>query len=82
LIACGFIFSNAPNSFPRRNAIWISLDGGSTWDGPLYVDAQTGDAGYGDILYSATLGKYVFISYQGETTDASLVQYNVGISGI
>jgi hypothetical protein len=82
LIVAGFESVSSGNSHPRRNAIWISQDAGITWTGPLYVDAQTEDAGYGDMLYNPNTNEYVFISYQGTLLEADLIQYNFRISGI
>ena len=70
------------DSTPRRNAVWISQDRGDTWDGPNYTDAETEDAGYGDIAYDAMNGYYVYIVTQGTQAAASVKQYNLTITGI
>lgn len=82
LIACGFQIINPGSSMPRRNAIWISLDRGASWDGPKYCAAQTEDAGYGDLFWNPVAGQWVFISYQGAMVEATLEQYNLTIGGI
>lgn len=82
LIACGFILTTPGNPVGRRNAIWVSQDRGITWTGPLYTAAASDDGGYGDILYNTTTGQWVYISYKGSFTAASLEQYNITITGI
>lgn len=82
LIMVGFQLMSPGNSQQRRNAVWISMDQGATWTGPLYLDTQSEDAGYGDIFYDPDLDRYVVINYQG-TLDAAVVkQYNLIIGGI
>lgn len=82
LLACGFQLMSPGNSMGRRNAIWISLDQGATWDGPNYCDVQTEDGGYGDMLWNPTAKQWVFVSYKGSQSAADLTQYNVTITGI
>jgi len=62
-------------SMPRRNALWLSRDGGKTWSGPVGLDDRTQDAGYGDMLYDAATGTYRFFSYHGTMEEARLVEY-------
>jgi len=82
LIAYGFEQVDSGLAHDRRNAIWISPDRGTTWSGPHYVAAEIEDAGYGDMLYAASRGEWVFISYQGTLAEADLVQYDLTITGI
>lgn len=82
LIMCGFIHTNPGNSQPRRNAVWISLDRGTTWTGPNYVDVETEDAGYGDLFWDETNSQFVFVSYQGLLAEASIKQYNFTVAGV
>lgn len=79
LIMVGFQLMAPGNSHPRRNALWVSLDAGATWDGPHYLDDTTNDAGYGDIFYDATRDQYRVVNYQGATTAADLKQYDVSL---
>jgi hypothetical protein len=82
LIMSGFIHTDSGFSQDRRNAIWISPDRGTTWDGPHYVAAETEDAGYGDMFYDHTNSRYVYVVYQGTLDAASLNQYNLTITGL
>ena len=67
-------------SSPRRNTLWISRDRGKNWSGPIHLDEQTKDAGYGDLLYDHRDERYVFVSYQGTMHEAALVQYEFELS--
>ncbi len=79
LIVCGFELPTLGFSNRRRNAIWLSRNGGTTWEGPYWVDLPTSDAGYGDMFYDPENNKYVFISYQGSLNTADLVQYKFSL---
>lgn len=81
LLAIGFELMSPGNSIPRRNAIWISVDRGTTWT-KTYVDAQTDDAGYGDIQYNPLTNEYIYITYFGTQDRAQIRQYNLSIAGI
>lgn len=82
LIMVGFIHTNPGSSQGRRNCVWVSRDAGDTWTGPLWLDAETEDAGYGDILYDSATDKYTVITYQGTLAAAALVQYTFAINGL
>lgn len=82
LILVGFESITPGSWLDRRNAVWISQDRGETWDGPHYLDSMTDDAGYGDMIYDPINNLWVFVSYQGSTSAASLKQYNLEITGI
>lgn len=82
LFMSGFVHQNPPSSQTRRNAVWISPDRGTTWDGPHYVDSSTEDAGYGDLFWDTTNSRLVLVSYQGTLAAASLKQYNLTLSGL
>jgi len=60
---------------PRRNALWLSNDGGETWQGPVALDAVTEDAGYGDVLYDPETETFHFYSYHGSSDETALVDY-------
>lgn len=81
LIMNGYLHDN-PTSYPRRNCVWISRDQGATWFGPFYIDVQTEDAGYGDIIYNPGTDQYIVVNYQGTLNEANLKQYNLSITGI
>lgn len=81
IIMNGFVHQVPGDSQTRRNAVWISPDRGTTWDGPHYVSASIEDAGYGDMFYDEANGRYVYVTYQGTLLAASLNQYNLTISG-
>lgn len=82
LFMVGFVHQVSGSSQTRRNAIWVSSDRGTTWDGPHYIDSSTEDAGYGDIFYDATNNRYVVVTYQGTLNAASLQQYNLTVTGL
>jgi hypothetical protein len=82
LIIIGFETMTPGSWLTRRNALWISQDGGTSWEGAFYLDSEVDDAGYGDIIYDPDNDVYRFISYQGNTNDADLKQYNLTITGI
>jgi len=78
LIMNGFVFTGAG----RRNCVWTSKDAGATWSYPLFVDVDINDAGYGDMIYDANTGEYIFISYQGaQVAPAILNSYRFKIYG-
>jgi hypothetical protein len=74
----GFIQTDPPNSSGRRNAVWVSLDRGHTWEGPEYVDTDTDDAGYGDLFMAGDVLN--FVSYDGTFAACDLKQYEVSLS--
>jgi hypothetical protein len=80
LIMTGFVSVTPGAGSHRRNAIWISLDSGTTWT-RIYIDDEAVHAGYADIAYDAVNNRYVVISYQQVVSDAILKQYNLTISG-
>lgn len=82
LVMAGFVHQNPPSSQTRRNAIWISPDRGTTWDGPHYIDSSTEDAGYGDLFWDRTNDRLVATNYQGSLAAASLKQYNLTLTGL
>jgi hypothetical protein len=82
LVMCGYVQQTPGSSLDRRNAIWVSQDGGTNWIGPSYVDNTDEDGGYGDILFSVAAGKYKFINYYGTQLEAVLKQYDCMITGI
>lgn len=82
LIMNGFVMDTGGTGFPRINAIWVSVDRGTTWVGPLEVDSSYGDGGYGDMFWDATNRVFVFISYRGTTSNANLIQYSFPVTGI
>jgi hypothetical protein len=81
LVMTGYVHQTSGDSQDRRNAVWISPDRGTTWDGPHYIDTTTEDAGYGDIFVKAD-GTYGVISYDGTLNAADLKQYNLSITGL
>jgi hypothetical protein len=76
----GFVSVTPGAGSHRRNAIWISLDSGTTWT-RIYIDDEAVHAGYADIAYDAVNNRYVVVSYQQVVSDAILKQYNLTISG-
>ncbi len=62
----------------RNVALWYSEDKGKTWSAPLDLDANTPDAGYGDVRMRKN-GDLVVVSYHGAHDRASIKQYVVGI---
>ena len=82
LLAVGFVHGTPGSSTPRQNAVWISRDRGSTWDGPNYIDSSTEDAGYGDMFYDADNDQWVVVINQGTQATCSLNQYRLTIDGI
>lgn len=82
LFMVGFELTEPGNTYPRRNAIWISPDRGTTWDGPHYLDTETEDGGYGDIFFDSANGRYVVVTNHGSVTAASLKQYNLTVTGL
>jgi len=67
------------SSFPRRNCLWLSPDGGSNWQ-VFDLDHQTEDAGYGGMAYDDESQRYVAILYDGNHTEAVLKQYKFRIA--
>ena len=65
-------------SFPRRNCLWISPDRGGAWQ-VIYLDDETEDTGYGDMLYDSKSERFVAILYHGDNTEAVLKQYKFRI---
>ena len=82
LIMTGFVLTNPGSSTPRRNCIWVSLDGGELWSNPMYVDTELEDGGYGDIFYDPDNDEFVLIYTYGTQAEADLKQYNISITGI
>jgi hypothetical protein len=82
LVMVGYVHQTAGSSTSRRNCVWVSKDAGATWSLPLYIDATSEDAGYGDMIYNPTTKKYVVVNYIGTQAEADLKQYNLTISGI
>lgn len=82
LLMTGFELRNPGNSVSRRNAVWVSQDSGISWSPPYYVDAESDDAGYGDLFYDAANDQYVVVSYQGTFAAANVKQYRLTITGI
>ncbi|MFV1965388.1 MAG: sialidase family protein [Pirellulaceae bacterium] len=62
----------------RNVGLWYSEDKGNTWSAPLDLDANTQDAGYGDVRVRKN-GDLVVVSYHGAYDQASIKQYVVGI---
>jgi hypothetical protein len=83
LFMVGFVHQDPgnPDSQDRRNAIWISPDRGTTWDGPHYIAAETPDGGYGDMFWTGG-DTYTVVSYTGTLAAASLVQYDLTVTGL
>jgi Neuraminidase (sialidase) len=72
-------FQNYPGE-GRKTAVWYSKDGGQTWTNPRYLEESIySDAGYADMIYNPSTGKYVLLSYIGPVgaADAVIKQYNV-----
>ena len=68
-----------PPQMSRVNALWISRDSGTSWDGPYPLDTRDEkDGGYGDIKQRSD-GSYVVISYQGCIEEASVRQYEFSL---
>jgi len=65
-------------SFPRRNCLWLSPDGGGNWQ-VFNLDDETQDSGYGDMLYDPVNKQYVAILYHGTVDEAALKQYRFRI---
>lgn len=82
LFMCGFVHQVSGSSQSRRNAVWISPDRGTTWDGPHYVDTTAEDGGYGDLFWDGTNDRLVLVSYRGTLDAASLKQYNLTLDGL
>lgn len=82
LLMTGFVHQTPGTSTSRRNAVWVSRDGGATWDGPNYIDTTSEDGGYSDMFYDADNDRYVVVSYRGTLTAADLKQYVLDIAGI
>ena len=82
LIMVGFVLQVAGSSQQRRNAVWVSLDGGDTWSAPFYIDSTSADGGYGDIFWDADNDEYVVVNYTGTLTAADLKQYRLTITGL
>lgn len=84
LVASCFENQTPGSSQDRRNAVLIGFWNGTTvtWDSLEYADAETEDAGYGDIFYDSANDQYVLLGYQGSLTAASLKQYRLTIAGI
>jgi len=81
LVMCGFTFITGG----RRNALWYSTDAGETWSPPRYCEADEvfyNDGGYGDFVYNATTGQYVFVSYVGalDLSGGVVKQYNLTVT--
>jgi hypothetical protein len=81
LIMTGFNHKTSGSSDPRQNAIWISQNRGTTWQGPFVVAAEDTDGGYGDIFYNPNNNTWNVISYLGDFGEAELLQYNLTITG-
>lgn len=77
LIAWGF-YRNSSTS--RTNAVWFSVDGGLSWSPTDIVDVAGEDGGYGDVIYNATTGKYVLLSYYGTQDVADIKQYDFTVN--
>jgi len=82
LIMVGFVNGTIGLSTPRRNCIWISLDGGNLWTSPMYIDSQYEDGGYGDVIYDPNNNEFVVVSYVGSLGEANLKQYNISVGGL
>lgn len=78
LIMHGFEHVSPGSSTPRRIAVWISKDRGSTFDGPHYLKEQGFDGGYGDFLYNPIKDEYVSMQYYAPTSylDGEVRQIN------
>lgn len=77
LVMCGF--QNYPGE-GRKTAVWYSKDAGLTWTNPRYLEESIySDAGYADMIYNPSTGKYVLMSYIGPVgaADAVIKQYNI-----
>ena len=64
---------------PRHNCVWVSKDNGDNWYGPLWLDAQTEDSGYGHWFYNPNTDEYVALLYYGSLTESTVRQYNFKI---
>lgn len=80
LYMVGFVQQTPGDSQDRRNAVWISPDRGTTWDGPHYVDTTAEDGGYGDLFWDFTNSRLGMVSYRGTLTAASLKQYDLTVA--
>lgn len=78
LIMVGFVHQTSGSSQDRRNAVWVSPDRATTWEGPFYIDTTTEDAGYGDIWAKAD-GTYGVVNYDGALTNCDDKQYDLTI---
>lgn len=79
LVMTGYVQQTSGSSQDRRNAVWVSPDRGTTWDGPNYIDTTAEDGGYGDIFIKSD-GTFAVVSYDGTLAAASLVQYDLTIA--
>lgn len=80
LFAVCYENQDPPNSPGRRNCLLYSKDKGDTWIGPVYLDVEYNDGGYGDMFYNPITDEYVVITYRGTLLDSDLVQYNFKIT--
>lgn len=64
--------------FLRNVGLWYSTDKGRSWSAPLSLDADTRDAGYGDLRMRKN-GEVVVVSYHGSFDAAAVKQYVVGM---
>jgi len=62
-------------SMPRQNCLWGSPDAGETWQ-MMPLDEETGDSGYGDMVYDKARDRYVAVLYHGTVDEAVLKQYS------
>lgn len=60
----------------RNVGLWYSTDRGTSWSAPLELDADTEDAGYGDLRMRKN-GDIVVVSYHGAFDEAAIKQYVV-----
>ncbi len=82
LLMIGFVHQTSGSSQPRRSAVWLSPNSGTTWTGPHYIDETYEDAGYGDVFYDPILDQYKIVTYRGTLNAAELVQYDLTIEGM
>jgi len=80
LIMVGFVLTNPGSSQGRRNAVWLSDDAGTSWTSPIFLDTETPDAGYGDLIYDVDTDTFRVVTYQGDLFAADLVQYNFKVN--